>query len=128
MVQKGKPDPEIYLTAAKALALEPAVCMALEDSPNGIRSAFAAGCTDGVYQDTLLGEKRDIAVRSISYTGWKLVGVIPGRDTRDEQGFMGGYHIDIPLIRVIYEGGVEVLTMESRRQAEELFALLRPGY
>ena len=44
MVQKGKPDPEIYLTAAKALALDPAVCMALEDSPNGIRSAFAAGC------------------------------------------------------------------------------------
>ena len=43
-------------------------------------TAFAAGCTDGVYQDTLLGEKRDIAVRSISYTGWKLVGVIPGRD------------------------------------------------
>lgn len=38
---------------------------------------FAAGLTDGVYQDTLQGEKRDIAVRTISYTGWKLVGVIP---------------------------------------------------
>ncbi len=44
MVQKGKPDPEIYLTAAAALGLDPAVCMALEDSPNGIRSAHAAGC------------------------------------------------------------------------------------
>ena len=44
MVQKGKPDPEIYLTAARALALPPETCLALEDSPNGILSASAAGC------------------------------------------------------------------------------------
>lgn len=44
MVTKGKPDPEIYLTACRELQLPPEVCMALEDSPNGIRSAFAAGC------------------------------------------------------------------------------------
>ena len=44
MVHKGKPDPEIYLTASQALGLPPASCMALEDSPNGIRSASAAGC------------------------------------------------------------------------------------
>ncbi len=44
MVKQGKPNPEIYLTAAAALALPPDACMALEDSPNGIRSAHAAGC------------------------------------------------------------------------------------
>ena len=44
MVTKGKPDPEIYLTASQALGLPPENCMALEDSPNGIRSAYAAGC------------------------------------------------------------------------------------
>ncbi|MBQ8011993.1 MAG: HAD family phosphatase [Oscillospiraceae bacterium] len=44
MVQKGKPDPEIYLTACRELGLAPEECMALEDSPNGIRSAYAAGC------------------------------------------------------------------------------------
>lgn len=44
MVQKGKPDPEIYLTASRELGLAPEECMALEDSPNGIRSAHAAGC------------------------------------------------------------------------------------
>lgn len=44
MVTKGKPDPEIYLTACRVLGLTPADCMALEDSPNGIRSAAAAGC------------------------------------------------------------------------------------
>lgn len=44
MVTKGKPDPEIYLTACSVLGLPPEDCMALEDSPNGIRSAYAAGC------------------------------------------------------------------------------------
>ncbi|MBE6825485.1 MAG: HAD family phosphatase [Oscillospiraceae bacterium] len=44
MVTKGKPDPEIYLTACQALGLPPQNCMALEDSPNGILSAHAAGC------------------------------------------------------------------------------------
>ncbi len=44
MVHRGKPDPEIYLTACHALGLSPADCMALEDSPNGIRSAHTAGC------------------------------------------------------------------------------------
>ncbi len=44
MVKRGKPDPEIYQSASKALGLLPSECMALEDSPNGIRSAYAAGC------------------------------------------------------------------------------------
>ena len=43
MLEKSKPDPDIYLKAAAALGVSPAVCMALEDSPNGIRSAHAAG-------------------------------------------------------------------------------------
>lgn len=43
MVQKAKPDPEIYLKAAEVLTVKPEQCIALEDSPNGIRSAYAAG-------------------------------------------------------------------------------------
>ncbi len=44
MVHRGKPDPEIYQSASKVLGLLPSECLALEDSPNGIRSAYAAGC------------------------------------------------------------------------------------
>lgn len=44
MVTTGKPDPEIYLTAAKGLDIPPELCAAFEDSPNGIRSAYSAGC------------------------------------------------------------------------------------
>jgi len=38
-----KPAPDIYLAAAEALDLDPRQCLALEDSPSGIRSAFDAG-------------------------------------------------------------------------------------
>jgi beta-phosphoglucomutase-like phosphatase (HAD superfamily) len=43
-VRKGKPDPEPYLAAAAALGLDPADCVAIEDSPTGVASALAAGC------------------------------------------------------------------------------------
>jgi HAD superfamily hydrolase (TIGR01509 family) len=38
----GKPAPDVYLEAARRLAVEPAACVAIEDSTNGIRSAAAA--------------------------------------------------------------------------------------
>lgn len=43
MLKKSKPDPDIYLKAAGLLGMAPEVCMALEDSPNGVASAYAAG-------------------------------------------------------------------------------------
>ena len=42
MVTHSKPDPEIYQKAIKSLNLKPENCIAVEDSPNGIKSAFAA--------------------------------------------------------------------------------------
>jgi HAD superfamily hydrolase (TIGR01509 family) len=43
-VRRGKPHPEPYLTAARALSVSPRECVVLEDSPTGVRSATAAGC------------------------------------------------------------------------------------
>jgi len=43
-VSQTKPAPEPYLLAAKLLGVEPGHCFALEDSPNGVASAQAAGC------------------------------------------------------------------------------------
>jgi HAD superfamily hydrolase (TIGR01509 family) len=40
---RGKPSPDVYLEAARRLALEAAECAAIEDSTNGIRAAHAAG-------------------------------------------------------------------------------------
>jgi len=43
MVARGKPAPDIYLYACRELGLEPGKCVAVEDAPNGVRSAYEAG-------------------------------------------------------------------------------------
>jgi len=42
MVKNSKPAPDIYLKASELLDVIPSECLALEDSPNGIKSAFSA--------------------------------------------------------------------------------------
>jgi HAD superfamily hydrolase (TIGR01509 family) len=42
-IHRGKPDPEVYLLAAKRLELSPQQIMVLEDSANGCRAGVAAG-------------------------------------------------------------------------------------
>ena len=42
-VARGKPAPDVYLEAARRLAVQPGRCVAIEDSRNGIRAAKAAG-------------------------------------------------------------------------------------
>ena len=44
-VERGKPYPDPYLKAARLLGVEPADCLAIEDSNVGARSAESAGCT-----------------------------------------------------------------------------------
>ena len=44
MVPQGKPAPDTYLHACGVLGIEPREAIAVEDSPNGVRSAFKAGC------------------------------------------------------------------------------------
>jgi HAD superfamily hydrolase (TIGR01509 family) len=39
----GKPSPDVYLSAARALGVPPERCLAIEDSINGVRAAKAAG-------------------------------------------------------------------------------------
>lgn len=43
-VANPKPAPDPYVQAAERLGVDPTICLAVEDSPNGIRSASAAGC------------------------------------------------------------------------------------
>lgn len=43
-LERGKPYPDVYLYACDKLGLSPSECIALEDSPNGVKSAYAAGC------------------------------------------------------------------------------------
>jgi HAD superfamily hydrolase (TIGR01509 family) len=43
-VTMGKPHPDPYEVAARKLGVDPSECVAIEDSPTGVRSAIAAGC------------------------------------------------------------------------------------
>jgi HAD superfamily hydrolase (TIGR01509 family) len=42
-VQKGKPAPDLYISAAECLGMAIERCIAIEDSPNGMKAALAAG-------------------------------------------------------------------------------------
>ena len=74
MVGKGKPEPDIYLTAAKHLELFPDECIALEDAPAGILSAYRAGCHPVFIPDL---DEGDIDTREIAeYIAGNLSDVI----------------------------------------------------
>lgn len=51
MVERGKPAPDVYLYTCEQLELRPEVCMAVEDSPNGVISACRAGCKVAMVPD-----------------------------------------------------------------------------
>ncbi|MBP3540364.1 MAG: beta-phosphoglucomutase [Clostridia bacterium] len=42
-ITRSKPDPEVFLLAAKLLGLDPAVCMVVEDADAGVEAALAGG-------------------------------------------------------------------------------------
>ena len=96
-VERGKPHPEPYLTAAASLGLDPQDCVAIEDSNTGAKSAEAAGCAvlvvenhvpvlDGprrVFRPTLQGVGPRLTRRGSRGTGTRdHPGGPPGRTTR----------------------------------------------
>jgi HAD superfamily hydrolase (TIGR01509 family) len=52
-VSRGKPHPDLFIAAARALDSNERHCLSLEDSPNGIRSAHAAGTIPIMVPDIL---------------------------------------------------------------------------
>jgi len=64
MVAHSKPLPDIYLIACRHLGIEPCEAYAIEDSPNGIRSAYAAGMCPLMVPDIL---QPDDEIKHLSY-------------------------------------------------------------
>ena len=70
-VVNSKPHPEPYLAAAAALGVQPVDCLAIEDSPTGVCSAIAAGCTVvavphiAAVDDIVSGADRAVVVSSL---------------------------------------------------------------
>jgi beta-phosphoglucomutase-like phosphatase (HAD superfamily) len=65
MVERSKPHPDIFLKAAELMKTEPADCMVIEDSFNGIRAAHAAGMHPVMVPDIL---QPDDEIRDLSDT------------------------------------------------------------
>lgn len=71
MVEHSKPLPDIYLLACRELGVEPGEAYAIEDSPNGIRSAYAAGMhpimvPDMIAPDEEMEQKSDRIFRDLA--------------------------------------------------------------
>lgn len=63
-VPNGKPAPDVYLFACEQIGESPSDCIAVEDSPNGIKSAYAAGCKPVMVPDLT---QPDEEIRPILY-------------------------------------------------------------
>jgi len=84
--ERGKPDPAVYLSAARALEVSPERCLAVEDSINGVRAAKAAGmvciAVPGVGADDGVALEADLVLGSIGELGddtWARIGAVPVR-------------------------------------------------
>lgn len=80
-VVNGKPDPDIFEAAAKALGIAPQSCVAFEDSENGVRAAIGAGMIvvqvpDLVEPSAALRELNPLIAPSI-LEGARLCGLYP---------------------------------------------------
>ncbi len=81
-VKNKKPDPELFLTAAKRMALTPERCVVIEDAPNGVEAAKAAGTKCVAVTNTTSADKlaqAEIIVESLDDIDLNgIIGLIDG--------------------------------------------------
>ena len=60
----------------------------------------AASYADGVHTETFQGQRRQVAVKTVGYTGWKLVGVVPAENLWSNYGQLVLFFLFIVLFSV----------------------------
>lgn len=60
-VSKGKPDPFIFIEAARKAGVDPVKCMVIEDSPNGIEAAASGGFFPVMIPDIIMPTEKEKA-------------------------------------------------------------------
>lgn len=60
----------------------------------------AAGYTDGSHQETFGGTRREVTVKTVGYTGWKLAGVVPSENLWDNYGQLVLFFLFVVLFSV----------------------------
>lgn len=74
-VERGKPDPEPFLTGARLLGVDPTACVVFEDSPSGGAAARAAGATV-----IAVGDQPWSIEPTARVTDLRSVGIVPAAD------------------------------------------------
>jgi beta-phosphoglucomutase-like phosphatase (HAD superfamily) len=64
-VTRKKPDPELFLLAAERAGVDPALCVVIEDAPDGIAAAKAAGAKCIAVTNSATAEKLTAADRIV---------------------------------------------------------------
>jgi nigerose phosphorylase len=72
-VSKAKPDPEIFLAAAKALGVPPAQCVVFEDASAGVEAGKTAGMTVIGVGDPAVLTQADMVVKTFADLSFPLV-------------------------------------------------------
>ncbi len=65
-VQRGKPDPQVFLLAAERVAVPPARCVVVEDAPAGIEGAWRGGMRAIGVRTSHAGLTADLAVDTLA--------------------------------------------------------------
>jgi beta-phosphoglucomutase len=72
-VQRGKPDPDIFLAAAQRLNVEPQHCLVIEDAAAGIEAAHRAGMKAIGVLNTHPQLEADLVIKSLQDLTWEMI-------------------------------------------------------
>jgi beta-phosphoglucomutase len=72
-VQRGKPDPDIFLAAAQRLKVAPQHCLVIEDAGNGVEAAHRAGMKAIGVLNTQPQLQADLVLKSLSDLTWEMI-------------------------------------------------------
>jgi len=72
-VQRGKPDPDIFLAAAQRLNVLPESCLVIEDAANGVEAAHRAGMKAIGVLNTQPQLQADLIIKSLDELTWDMI-------------------------------------------------------
>jgi beta-phosphoglucomutase len=72
-VQRGKPDPDIFLAAAERLKVLPQACLVIEDASAGIEAAHRAGMKAIGVLNTHPQLEADLIIKSLQDLTWEMI-------------------------------------------------------
>ncbi|MCI8506315.1 MAG: histidine kinase [Lachnospiraceae bacterium] len=91
----------------------------------------AAGLSDGNHKEVFEGEERVLTVKTVGYTGWKLIGVMPARgfsfDTFQNRMFIACIILALLLVLVVVNSRISSMLTDPIRRLEKSVHQMEEG-